>query len=267
MTKKGEPSPMHEFTKRQKAVLGHLSRAAFVLIFLCLAFSLTIGIAALRNKRITDTEEVSTAAGAGGDIDGMIFIGESTTSHLKSRGVLAGGNNTKQVWSNDQNTMTLDLNILQKTIRYPRTGQLMTIPEALRAERPPMVVLSFGVNGITAFAKNERLYRAAYGKLIDAVHEASPDTVVLLQTVYPVALNQSAFSEGAITVNGYIRRLNEMLPEIALSHDAQVVDTASVLRDGEGNLRADYQTGDGIHLTRQAYLAILACLHTHAKGI
>jgi lysophospholipase L1-like esterase len=86
---------------------------------------------------------------------------------------------------------------------------------------------------------------------------------VLLQTVYPLALNQTAFSEGAETVNGYIRRLNELLPEIATSHDAYVVDTASVLRDQKGNLRADYQTGDGIHLTKEAYLAILSYLRTH----
>jgi len=255
---------MLAFTKRQKAVLGFLSRAAFVLIAFCLIASLAWGIAYRKNKKARET----AAEGTGGDVDGMIFIGESTTSHLKSRGVLAGGKNTGQVWSSDQNTMTLDLNILQKTIRYPKTGQLMTIPAAIRAERPPVVVLSFGVNGITSFAKNERLYQAAYGKLIDAIHEASPDTVVLLQTVYPVALNQTAFSEGAITVNGYIRRLNEILPEISVSHDASVVDTASVLRDEQGNLRADYQTGDGMHLTREAYLAILAYLRSHhTKGI
>jgi hypothetical protein len=256
---------MHELSNRQKAVLGHLSRAAFVLIFLCLAFSLMIGIAARRNKKLAAGKEAAPAVAASEqvNIDDMIFIGESTTSHLRSRGVLSGGKNTRQVWSSDQNTMSLDLNILNKTIRYPRTGQSMTIPAAMGAERPPVVVLNFGVNGITSIARNERLYKAAYGKLIDAIHEASPATVVLLQTVYPLALNQTAFSEGAETVNGYIRRLNELLPEIATSHDAYVVDTASVLRDQKGNLRADYQTGDGIHLTKEAYLAILSYLRTH----
>jgi lysophospholipase L1-like esterase len=139
----------------------------------------------------------------------------------------------------------------------------MTIPAAVRAECPPVVVLSFGVNGISGFAENQRLYKTAYGKLIDAIHEASPTTEVLLQTVYPLALNQTTFKEGAEIVNGYIRRLNELLPEIAMLHDARVVDTASVLRDAKGNLRADYQTGDGIHLTKEAYFAILEYLRTH----
>ena len=254
---------MHEWSNRQKAVLGHLSRAAFILIFLCLAFSLTIGIATLRNKRLAQRAAPASSQADQVNIDDMIFIGESTTSHLKSRGVLTGGKNTGQVWSSDQNTMVLDLNILNKTIRYPRTGQLMTIPAAVRAESPRVVVLNFGVNGIMGFSQNERLYTTAYGKLIDAIHEASPKTVVLLQTVYPLALNQTTFKDGAEVINGYIRRLNELLSDIAMSHDAHVVDTASVLRDGQGNLRADYQAGDGLHLTREAYVAILGYLRTH----
>ena len=255
---------MLELSNRQKAVLGHLSRAAFILMFFCLVFSLAIGIANHKNKRTATPSSVTPAAAEGAvRVEDMIFIGESTTSHLKSRGVLEGGKNTCRVWSNDQNTMALDLNILQKTIRYPKTGQLMTIPDAVRAEKPPCVVLSFGVNGITTFAQNERLYQAAYGKLIDAIREASPATQVILQTVYPVASNQTALSQGAVTINGYIARLNALLPEIAASHDAYVVDTASVLRDADGHLRADYQAGDGIHLTREAYVAILDYLRAH----
>ena len=87
--------------------------------------------------------------------------------------------------------------------------------------------------------------------------------LVLLQTVYPVAANQATFHEGAATINGYIKRLNELLPDIATAHNAYVVDTASVLVGSDGNLRSDYQTGDGIHLTTEAYVQILGYLRTH----
>jgi lysophospholipase L1-like esterase len=182
---------------------------------------------------------------------------------LRSRGVLTGGKSTKQVWSNESNTMALDLNILQKTINYPETGQAMTIPKAAAVEKPRYIVLNFGVNGIQTFSKNEKLYTMAYGKLIDAIHQSSPNTVVLLQTVYPVAANQTTFGEGAEIINGYIARLNALLPDIAVSHDAYVVDTASVLVGSDGNLRADYQSGDGIHLTEAAYVQIVTYLRTH----
>ncbi len=194
-------------------------------------------------------------------IDSMIFVGESTTAHLRHREVLTGGKNTHQVWAHVSNTMMLDLTIEQKTIVYPKTGQSMTIAAAAAIEKPQYMVLSFGVNGIQGFSKNETLYRTAYGLLIDAIHAASPETVVILQTVYPLATNQTTFGPD---INQTISRLNEILPEIAAAHDAYLVDTASVLYDANGNLRYDYQVKDGLHLTASAYVAILNYLRTHA---
>ena len=212
---------------------------------------------------ITDRLLGETADMGEGYIDRMIFVGESTTAHLRSRGVLREGQATEQVWSDASGTMTLDLNVLQKPINYPPTGRPMTIAAAVGAAKPQYLVLSFGVNGIVGFSRNEALYERAYGKLIDAIHAASPDTVVMLQTVYPVATNQTAFSEGATIINGYVRRRNEQLLDIAQAHDAYVVNTASVLCDSAGNLKAEYQTGDGIHLTAEAYRRILQYLRTH----
>ncbi len=284
---------MNQFTKQQRKMIAYLVMAATVLIVICLVAALTLGVIALiragddeGEQPGVDNNDVSTDApdgdetpsiptgkpsrvlGATADmgqayIDSMIFVGESTTAHLRSRGVLTGGKSTKQVWSNESNTMALDLNILQKTINYPETGQEMTIPAAAVVAKPRYIVLNFGVNGIQTFGKNEKLYTTAYGKLIDAIHEASPDTVVILQTVYPVAANQASFGEGAATINAYIKRLNELLPDIATAHNAYVVDTASVLVGSDGNLRLDYQTGDGIHLTTEAYVQILGYLRTH----
>lgn len=284
---------MNQFTQQQRKMIAYLVMAATVLIVICLVAALTLGVIALvrsgddeGEQPDVDNNDVDTEAPNGDDtpsiptakpsrvlgatadmgqayIDSMIFVGESTTAHLRSRGVLTGGKSTKQVWSNESNTMALDLNILQKTINYPETGQAMTIPAAAAVARPKYIVLNFGVNGIQTFGKNEKLYSTAYGKLIDAIHEASPDTVVLLQTVYPVAANQASFGEGAATINAYIKRLNELLPDIATAHNAYVVDTASVLVGSDGNLRSDYQTGDGIHLTTEAYVQILGYLRTH----
>ncbi len=284
---------MNQFTLQQRKMIAYLVMAATVLIIICLVAALTLGVIALiragddegeqpgvdNNDVGTDapdgdetpsipTGKPSRVLGATADmgqayIDSMIFVGESTTAHLRSRGVLTGGKSTKQVWSNESNTMALDLNILQKTINYPETGQEMTISAAAVVAKPRYIVLNFGVNGIQTFGKNEKLYTTAYGKLIDAIHEASPDTVVILQTVYPVAANQASFGEGAATINAYIKRLNELLPDIATAHNAYVVDTASVLVGSDGNLRSDYQTGDGIHLTTEAYVQILGYLRTH----
>ncbi len=192
-------------------------------------------------------------------IDSMVFFGESTTAHLRSRGVLSGGTASAQVWANESNTMMLSTEILKQKIIYPETGERMTIAQAAAKKQPKYLVLAFGVNGLSQFASNPRLYSLSYAKLIAAVHEASPKTTVILQTVYPVAHQY----RDAVRVNADIERLNAMLPEIAATNGAYVVDTASVLRDEYGMLRAEYAMEDGLHLRRQAYTEILQYLRVH----
>ncbi len=192
-------------------------------------------------------------------IDSMVFFGESTTAHLRSRGVLSGGTATNQVWADASNTMMLSPEILRKTILYPETGESLTIEQAAEKKKPAYIVLAFGVNGLSGFVANERLYAVSYGKLIGAIHAVSPQTKVILQTVYPVG---SAYDDAA-EINRKIRQLNEWLPQIAAENGAYLVDTASVLADEAGMLRPEFAQADGLHLTAAAYHEILLYLRTH----
>ncbi len=192
-------------------------------------------------------------------VDSMVFFGESTTAHLRSRGVLSDGKQTKQVWADASNTMMLSLEILSKKIIYPEIGEEMTIEQAVSLKRPRYVVLSFGVNGLSGFAANQRLYSASYAKLIRAIQAASPETTVILQTVYPVAEQYA----NAAAVNEKIELLNSWLPQIAKDNGAYLVDTASCLKDQTGMLRAEFAETDGLHLKTGAYQEILAYLRTH----
>ena len=199
----------------------------------------------------------------------MIFLGESTTAHLKSRGVLSGGVHTTQVWANESGTMMLSKKLPMQTIIYPKTGEKLTIEQALRAERPAYIVLSFGLNGIVGFAKDPAAYQSLYQGLIDCIQAASPGTAIILQTVYPVTAAQQEsdwhFSASPKEINAMIEELNAVLPILASANTGvKVVDSASVLKDEAGQLRASYATEDGIHLRADAYRAILNYLRTHA---
>jgi lysophospholipase L1-like esterase len=107
------------------------------------------------------------------------------------------------------------------------------------------------------------LYATSYAKLIGAIKAKSPDTVIILQTVYPVGASPEGFSKDGVTLNGYIDTLNEWLLDIAKQNGVYVVDTASALKDADGLLASAYDTGDGIHLTVAAYDVILQYLRTH----
>ena len=196
-------------------------------------------------------------------LDSIVFVGDSTTAHLRSRGVLTGGTDTKQVWVPSDNTLLLDINITQKKIVYPRTGEQMTIAAAAASEKPAYMVLTIGLNGVTSFVNNKNLYQNCYGKLIDAIREASPDTKIILQSVFPVAANQKTFSVDAATLNGYIDTLNGYVKELAETKEVRYLDTASALKGADGNMPHSYQNGDGIHLTAEGYRVILDYIRTH----
>ena len=193
-------------------------------------------------------------------IGSMIFFGESTTAHLSSRPGLPI--EASQVWKDSSGTKRLSSRITSEKILCG--GAEMTIAEACAQEKPDFVVLSFGLNGIMDFISNKNSYTNNYSKLINAIQQASPETKIILQTVYPVA-KASAFSVDLETLNNHIMTLNEWLPEIAAAHEnVRVVDTASALRSVDGTLISAYDNGDGIHLSADAYHAILDYLRTHA---
>ena len=197
-------------------------------------------------------------------IDSLIFFGESTTAHLRARGVLSGGTSTRQVWADASGTRMLSSRTTSEPITYPETGEALTIAEACERAKPEYLVLSFGLNGITGFVANKTSYVNSYNKLINAVKQASPNTKIILQTVYPVC-RADGFTVDTATLNAHIQTLNSWLPEIAAAHEnVRVADTASVLYNSEGMLAASFDNGDGIHLTRSAYEEILAYLRTHA---
>ena len=204
--------------------------------------------------------------------DSLVFLGESTTAHLKSRGVLTGKTQTHQVWANESGTMLLSPKITAQKIIDPKTGAHLTVGEAVEAQKPPYLVLSYGLNGIVGFAKNKNSYLESYQKLIDVIQKASPKTAIILQTVYPVTSPVNAsdwhFSESPEEINRMINTVNGYLLELAGANTGvKIADTASVLRDANGALRREYATEDGIHLTADAYTQILRYLRTHAYHI
>lgn len=192
------------------------------------------------------------------------FFGESTTAHLSRHGgVLDTPLYRFHVWKDESGTRILDRRILSShvTCALP-TGDAVdrTLEEALRTVRPQRLVLSFGLNGLCYFHSNQTAFLADYRRLIEGIRASSPNTEIVVQSIYPVGEN-SAFSLPAPTLNAYIEVLNARLAELCMSADGVFfADTARLLRDASGSLKKEYDTGDGIHLTNEAYRQILSYL-------
>ena len=243
---------------------------AFMIFMTVWTVCLSLGGTVLSVFALEEEYQLAESPDAGAEYqDALIFLGESTTAHLKSRGVLSGGKRTAQVWADESGTMRLGAKIATQTIIYPPTGEKLTIAEAVALEKPAYMVLSFGLNGIVGFFEKPETYERYYQSLIDIIQNASPQTAIILQTVYPVTSPKKPsdwhFSHSPERVNEWIDSINQLLPRIAAANTAvMVVDSASVLKNESGHLKPQYSIGDGIHLTKDAYREVLAYLRTHA---
>lgn len=197
--------------------------------------------------------------------DKLTFFGESTTAHLKSRGVLTGGKNTSQVWYPEGNTIQLQ-NTLSQNIYYvggnPDGDKIGNIAAEVR---PEYLILCFGLNGIEKFASGEngkKLFISSYQSLIDEIKKNSPNTKIILQGVYPVS--KECKSLNAVTVNEYLRTVNTWTMKLAEDNGLKYLDAASVVTDKDGFLMSEYDIGDGVHITAEGYKQVLAYIRTHA---
>ena len=204
------------------------------------------------------------------NIDEIIFLGESTTFHLKSRGVLSGGTNTKQVWAPQSGTLMLDSATSECRIIYPDTNEELPFLTALEMKRPKYIMLTFGLNGATNFIKRgESYFKYCYQKLADEIARASDSTKIIINSCFPVAadMNMQRYNIDAKTLNAYINQINAWAKELALENGFIYVNTADTLKDSNGFLDSSLQMSDGYHLNANAYRKILAILkNTEING-
>ena len=192
-------------------------------------------------------------------IDSLTFLGDSTTYGLKAYKMLSGGKNTEQVWTSKTATVSL-VDILTKTIVYPKTGKEMSIPEAAEKSKPEYLVITLGVEGVTTLGEED--FKEQYSSLVKAVKAASPDTKIILQSIFPVA---SSYTEKNKLNNPIIDKANGWVLEIAENENVKYLDTASVLKDESGALNPKYDNGgNGINLNDIGFDAVLQYIRTHA---
>lgn len=199
-------------------------------------------------------------------IDEFIFLGESTTYHLKSRGALSDGKATKQVWAPKSGTLMLDPLTYECRIVFPDTNEELELSEALNRKKPKYLMLTFGLNGATNFIRRGASYfKLCYKKLIDTVRENSRNTEIIINSCFPVAenMNMQSYSVTSGELNSYIETINCWARELAKEEETHYLDTASSIKDERGFLCKKYQSADGFHLNLAAYLKIIEYIKAH----
>lgn len=199
-------------------------------------------------------------------IGSLIFVGESTTYHMKDRGVLAGGKQTRQIWAPKCGTMTLDMSTTALDIIYPETGELMTIARAAARAQPAFIIFTFGLNGaVQNIRRGEEYYKKCYRALLLSVKEASPKTKIIIQSAPPIArdMDMKNYSITATELRDYIDRINSWSLSLAEELGLRYLCTDEVLKSSDGFLLSEFDAGDGHHLNAAAYRKMLEYIRTH----
>jgi lysophospholipase L1-like esterase len=190
--------------------------------------------------------------------DKIIFVGDSLTAHLINRGVLTGGTATEQVWRCENNMMNLNSEVTAAKIIFPGTGEKMTVAEAAARAKPEIMIITLGTDwGVSYLSESE--FKACYAGLIQAIQKASPKTKIILQSIFPV-------TAGCVNLdNTKIDNANKWVKAIAAENGCRYLDTQSILKDDKNCLKENYcNSSDGIHMGKEAYVAILEYIRTHA---
>ena len=201
------------------------------------------------------TGAVEEASGSD-PVASLTFLGDSITAHMQSRAAVK----PEQIWATKERYLNLDSRITHAKILAPDTGKEERIADVAARVKPQNLVITLGIDyGVYYYRNDLSVFAKYYEKLLDQISAATPDTRIILQSIFPVAASCKGIT------NEMIDNANATIKEIAARRNLLYLDTQSVLRGADGFLKKEYCfSEDGIHLTRTAYDAILAYISKKA---
>ncbi|MBP9988328.1 MAG: hypothetical protein KBT46_02395, partial [Ruminococcus sp.] len=190
-------------------------------------------------------------------MDSIVYLCDSTNYWLGDRGLVK----KEQIWTGKEGTQTL---AYWKTMKiYDNKDKVeMPILEMYKKYKPERTIIALGTNGLD-FMKEEE-FISIYTDLVNGIKEASPDTDILCQSMYPMTPKMLDWSKASFN-NEDITKGNGWILGVCEKTNVKYLDTCSIFWDeATGNGKEDYYT-DGLHPTKDAQELIMKYIRTHAK--
>ncbi len=192
-------------------------------------------------------------------IDRISFLGDSTTYGLAAYGVLP----YTQIWVPSNGTLSL-FNCPIALINYypkddPDNPRELSIADTAAAAQPEYLVITLGINGVALL--DEEQFKGYYRDVITSIQQASPNTKIMCQSIYPVIDAQAPTGIN----NAGINAANQWILQIAEEMGLRYLNTCEALMDSTGSLSTEFidPGSDGIHMHSAGYNAILQYIRTH----
>lgn len=197
-------------------------------------------------------------------LEKISFFGDSTTYGLIHYIVNNDGRHGTPVAKLSRNQILVPpdgtfylRNIPTAKIRYQ--GKDLPLTEAFRMASPEILIVTVGINGLPTWTEESLLTH--YRRLIDLIRNSSPNTQIVLQSVYPTAKEREQ-KLASFTIDK-VDQLNRWIEKLAKEQSLPYLNTASVLKGDDGWLIPSYHNGDGMHLNTAGFNAVLNYIMNH----
>ncbi len=215
---------------------------------------ITLTETASAETKVESTEEttilVTKENAQKGYMNRCVFLGDSRTVAMVNYGLI-----------NDDSALA------QIGISHPsfagntfinNAGKQYTLKTYLASHQAPVIYIALGVNGIND--PSEDHYKKTFVQLIDSVMEQAPNSNIVLMSIGPV--NDNGMYKKTVQ-NSWIVKYNDFLLNTAKEKHIFYLDISEVLTGSDGQVRPEYNGGDGLHYSGSGCQAIFDYIVSH----
>jgi hypothetical protein len=184
--------------------------------------------------------------------DNIIFAGDSIALYYVMNKLIDG----KRLWHRESMDpeKALTNNIY---INHLESG--MTFKEAFQQYQPNMVIMTLGTNSISTIKVD--YFVENYKKLIKDILQVSPNTKLIIQSIPPV---DSYFDAEQRPINNTkINTFNYYIARMCSELGVKFLNSASAMKDENGQCKKGYCRSDGIHPTLLGNQQLMKYAQTH----
>lgn len=181
-----------------------------------------------------------------------VLFGITESNVLKDNSVIVSGKN---------GDMPLDFSTAYaETSSLSAEGKARSLVDAVSEQKPKYLLISIGLrNGVEHC--DEEKFKQYYQKVIDSVSSASPNTIIILQSILPVSQSVSKATP-AMSIDK-INKANKWIYELCKDNSLRYLNTQESLKNDRGYLSSEFDGGDGICLNEQGYRTVIEYIKTH----
>ena len=181
----------------------------------------------------------------------ITYVGDSNVKNMYLNGVLKGIN----AWA----IPCLHAEAMKSSnINLYGLGIEMKLLDAVEKYKPKTMILNFGTFSTTWL--EEEYFISAANYIIEQIKVKSPDTKIILISIYPVIKGESCNKFDQKVINKY----NYLILEMANKYDLKYLDVQEVLKGEDGYGKSDYYVADKFHLNSLGHRVVREYIKTHA---